>query len=295
MIEFEYIEKSRISEYKRYYDYTDALGCEFNFVSAFLWRGEYRLKIGFYRDTLIKAYFRDDGSVWGYCMPSGKNVREAVELLISESEKSAAPLSIAYLSRRERDLLEELFPGAFEITEVGETRDYIYLTEDLAQLRGKRYQAKRNHISRFNRSFDDWRTEPIGDGNKGDALRVAELWCGENGYDTGEYAEYKIIRDALIYMEELGMRGMVLYVGASPVAMTLGNEISRLCFDVGFEKALRGYEGSYSVICNEFAKSLSSYKYLNREEDMGIEGLRKSKLSYHPEIIYERFHARLKT
>ena len=85
------------------------------------------------------------------------------------------------------------------------------------------------------------------------------------------------------------MRGLILYVNQTPVAMTLGSEISPLCFDVNFEKALRDYEGSYAVINNEFAKTLTNYKYLNREEDMGLEGLKKSKLSYHPEIIYERF------
>ena len=87
------------------------------------------------------------------------------------------------------------------------------------------------------------------------------------------------------------MRGMVLYAGGQPVAMTLGCPISPLCFDVMFEKALRDYDGSYAVINNEFAKTLTDYRYLNREEDMGIKGLRKAKLSYHPAVIYERFRA----
>ena len=87
------------------------------------------------------------------------------------------------------------------------------------------------------------------------------------------------------------MRGAVLYAGGKPVAMTLGNEISDVCFDIIFEKALREYVGSYAVINNAFAKTLTAYQYINREEDLGIEGLKKSKLSYYPAIIYDRFEA----
>ena len=90
------------------------------------------------------------------------------------------------------------------------------------------------------------------------------------------------------------MRGALLYVGDTPAAMTAGTEISKLAFDVNFEKALRKYDGVYAVICNEFAKTLTEYKYINREEDMGIEGLRKSKLSYNPIIIIDRYTANLR-
>ena len=86
----------------------------------------------------------------------------------------------------------------------------------------------------------------------------------------------------------------MLYAGSEPVAMTLGSEISDVCFDIIFEKALRGYTGSYAVINNAFAGTLTAYKYINREEDLGIEGLKKSKLSYCPAIIYDRFEATLK-
>ena len=111
----------------------------------------------------------------------------------------------------------------------------------------------------------------------------------ENELNPNGHAEYAVIKEALENLNEFEMRGMILYVNQKPVAMTLGSEISPLCFDVNFEKALGDYEGSYAVINNEFAKTLTNYKYINREEDMGLEGLKKSKLSYHPEIIYERF------
>ena len=120
-------------------------------------------------------------------------------------------------------------------------------------------------------------------------LTVVRLWCEDNGLDHTRYPEVDVIREALENLEPFGMRGILLYVDDKPVAMALGNEISPLCFDINFEKALTEYDGSYSVINNEFAKRLTNYTYINREEDMGIEGLKKAKLSYHPAIIYDRY------
>ena len=119
-------------------------------------------------------------------------------------------------------------------------------------------------------------------------------WCSENGIDLEHYEEKHAIREALDNIDEFKMRGGIIYVDSMPVAMTLGCEISPIAFDICFEKALREYDGIYAVINNEFAKTLSSYKYINREEDMGLEGLKKSKLSYNPIILLARYNATLK-
>ena len=294
MLDFQALELDKLPFYKQFYDYSNAIGCEYNFVSAYLWNREYKLRIAICDDTLIKAYFRDDDSIWGYCLPSGKNPRGAVESAIADARERGQSPMFGYLSKGEREKLEMMFPGRFSYERSGETQDYIYLTDDLSNLAGKRFQAKRNHISRFYREYPDSSFVPLSDDNLSDALRVMELWCAENEIDPGGHGEYPVLCEALEKHKTLGMRGAVLYVGDSPVAMTLGSEISDLCFDINFEKALRGYIGSYAVINNEFAKTLTGYKYINREEDLGIEGLRRSKLSYNPVIIYERFEAQLK-
>ncbi len=292
MLNFQPIEKEKIPLYKSYYDYTNALGCEFNFVSAYLWNREYKIKLAFYDDTLIKAYFRDDETIWGYCLPSGKNVSGAVEAALEDARDRGQQPMFGYMSGAERNRLEQLFPSRFAFERDEETQDYIYLTEELATLGGKKFHAKRNHVSRFYREYDNILLKPIDDSCLSDALAVMELWCAENGHDIKTYGEYAVLREALDNYMLLDMRGAVLYVGGSPVAMTLGGEISPLCFDINFEKALRGFNGSYAVINNEFAKTLTAYKYINREEDLGLEGLRKSKLSYNPVIIYDRFTAK---
>lgn len=294
MLDFQPLKIEQIPTYKQYYDYVDALGCEYNFVSGYLWSEEYMLRVAYFDNTIIKAYFRDDNRIWGYCLPSGKNVKGAVKAALSDAHDRGQEPMFGYLSKSERDRLEELFPSTFVFERAPDMQDYIYLTHDLAELEGKRFHAKRNHISRFYREYPDAVFAPLDESNLSDAMRVMELWCAENDLDPASYGEYAVLREALRHYHALGMRGAVLYADSKPVAMTLGSEISDVCFDINFEKALRGYNGSYAVINNEFAKTLTAYKYINREEDLGIEGLRKSKFSYYPAIIYDRFEATLK-
>ncbi len=294
MLNFKLIEKKQVNELKAYYDYSTALGCDLNLVNAFLWRYEYNIKFSVVDETLIKAYFNDDGSVWGYCMPTGKNIEYALQKIFEDaSDRGKAP-NIVMLTNESRKTLEQIYPGKFDFVRSPENQDYIYLSEELITLPGKKFHAKRNHISRFFRTYSDVSFTPITDSNKEDALEVSRLWCSENGVDCKEGSEHCALEEALDNMDYLKMRGAVLYVEKNPVAMALGSEISSEVFDINFEKAVRAYDGVYSVICNEFAKTLSDYKYINREEDMGIEGLRKSKLSYNPVIILDRYNASVK-
>lgn len=294
MLNFRLIEKTDINIFKKYYDYTEAMGCDFNLLNAYLWRKEYNINFAVFDDTLIKAYFKKDGSVWGYCMPTGKNVRGALHrIFIDASDRNSKPMFVM-LTNTQRAVLESTFPSKFEYVRSPENQDYIYYTKDLVMLQGKKYHSKRNHIARFYRNYPDARFETLDDSNENDALNVAVNWCRESGYNPDNYDELEVIREALRLRKQYNMSGAVLYVDDAPVAMTLGSEISEKVYDINFEKALREYDGVYPVICNEFAKTLTNYEYINREEDMGIEGLKKSKLSYNPIIILDRFNAKLK-
>lgn len=294
MLNFSKISKSQINTFKKYYDYSNALGCDLNLVNAYLWRDEFNIKFAVYDDTLIKAYFNDDGSIWGYCMPSGKNVKGALEEIFADSyERGRKPL-LLMLTNGQRAVLETMYPSKFSFVRSPENQDYIYLSEDLATLAGKKFHAKRNHISKFYRTYSNTRFEVIHGSNIKDALTVVHGWCNENGIYEADNYEVRAINEAFENMESFNMSGAVLYVEDKPVAMTLGSEISQNVYDVNFEKALREYDGVYAVINNEFAKTLTKYKYINREEDMGLEGLRKAKLSYNPVIVLDRYNAQIK-
>lgn len=294
MLNFRLIEKTDINIYRKYYNYSELMGCDVNLLNAYLWRKEYNIRFAVFDDTLIKAYFNDDGRVWGYCMPSGKNVRGALhQIMIDAADRNSKPVFVM-LTNAQRAMLESTFPSKFNYVRSPENQDYIYYTKDLVMLQGKKYHSKRNHISKFYKSYSDTHFETLDSSNEQDALSVAIQWCKESGYNPDNYNELEVIREALMLREQYNMRGAVLYVDGAPVAMTLGSEISDKVYDINFEKALRKYDGVYSVICNEFAKILTKYEYINREEDMGIEGLKKSKLSYNPVIILDRFNAKLK-
>lgn len=105
MLNFQHLEKSKIKEYESYYSDPNAVGLEYNFVSAYLWSREYDIKVAFYDDTMIKAYFRDNGSVWGYCLPSGKNVKGAVDAVFADAKEKNERACFGYLSQKERDAL----------------------------------------------------------------------------------------------------------------------------------------------------------------------------------------------
>lgn len=293
MLNFRLIKKTDINNFRQYYNYSEAMGCDLNLLNAYLWRNEFNIKFAVFDDTLIKAYFKDNDTVWGYCMPTGKNVHGALHrIMIDAADRGDSPYFVM-LTIAQRAMLESKFPGRFEYTRSPENQDYIYNTMDLVMMQGKKFHGKRNHIAKFYRTYSDTRFETIDSTNEQDALDVAVKWCRESGYNPNNYDELDVIKEALDMRSEYNMRGAVLYVDDKPVAMTLGSEISKCVFDINFEKALREYDGVYSVICNEFAKTLTEYEYINREEDMGIEGLRKSKLSYNPVIILDRFNARL--
>lgn len=294
MLNFKEIEKEKLCEYKKYYDYSNAITYDVNILNAYLWRNEYNIRFAIYDDTLIKAYFNDDGTVWGYTMPVGKNVLGAVDEIIADAKERSCEPMISILTNGSRALLETLFPSKFEYVRSPENQDYLYLTKDLITLVGKKFHAKRNHISKFYKLYPNAHFETMDESNKLDAFTVAIKWCQENNIDTENNEELNAITESLENFEEFGMRGALIYVDDEPVAMTIGSEISKKCFDINFEKALREYDGIYSVICNEFAKTLTEYEFINREEDMGIEGLRKSKLSYNPIQIIDRYNATLK-
>ena len=171
--------------------------------------------------------------------------------------------------------------------------DYIYLRESLAALSGKKLQAKRNHVNRFKALYPDYRYEELTDEWVPACLDLTRRWV-ESRQDEAEKravaAESEAIQRALAHREELDLRGGVLLVGEQIAAFTYGAPICRDTFDVCVEKADVEFEGAYTVINKEFVSRLpEQYKYVNREEDLGVEGLRKAKLSYQPEMLLMKY------
>lgn len=260
------------------------------FGTNFIWRGMYNIKMCRYKDFVLKT-FGKDGKTIRYAFPVGEgDIREALGVLVEDARERGLKPCFGGMTKEQMEILGTCFPGSFTFREDRDYFEYIYLSEDLAELKGRKYHGKRNHISKFKNQYN-YTFELIDDHNKEDALLVSKLWCEQNvlGEDNGLTHEICAIRQAFRYFDELKFQGAVIKIDGKPVAMTAGERVCDDVFVVHFEKALPGYNGLYAAINNFFAKELTQYRYINREEDLGIEGLRKAKLSYRPSILLEEF------
>lgn len=219
---------------------------------------------------------------------------------MEDARKRGIPCRLSGLTEADRQELEELFPGKFRFHYDRDSFDYIYSIEALATLKGKKLQKKRNHLNRFREANPDHSVEPITEENLPEVTALVDRWYRLR-LTQDPHADYQLeqaaIRKALKHRESLEMEGLLLRVEGEPVAMTMGSRLSADTFDIHFEKALDVADGAYAAINNAFAKYLQE-KYpellwLNREDDMGIEGLRKAKLSYNPDHMVEKSWAHL--
>lgn len=271
------------------------MGADVSFGSVYLWSDKYDTRVAKFEDFFIRATFTN-GKISEYYMPVGKgDMVKAVQGIIDDAKEKNIPLRIELITEDMKEFLEKNFKDVFNFTETRDKADYIYLQEDLASLSGRKYHSKRNHISKFKRETGKYKFKKITSKNYEDALHITREWCKHNGDEDciKNEMEFCAITKAFKNYKELGLMGGILYVGPHPVAMTVASEINKEICDVHFEKALPIVEGSYPVINNKFAGKLSKFKYLNREEDLGIEGLRRAKESYYPVILLRKFRAEL--
>ena len=294
MLEFRYPELKDREWVQPILSSAGGLGSEYAFGTMYVWRGTYHRRICRYKDFLLSAFGEDYRS---YVVPEGVgDRREAISVLMEDARERGVPFRMWGVTEDNREEMEGYFPGRFDYLPQRDDADYIYRSEDLISLAGRKFHSKRNHIARFRRTYQ-WTYEAVGPENAGECLAIAREWCRKNGMcgQNGHSAENCAIADALDHLGPLGMKGGLIRVEGKPAAFTLGEEINSRCFVVHFEKALEGYDGLYPAINQEFAaRELSRYEYINREEDMGLEGLRKAKLSYYPAFLVEKFTAVLR-
>lgn len=270
--------------------------CDLSFSNLFSWRFMYHTKYAIVEDFLILRFYAEDEL--SYMMPIGKGDMKAVlEMMIEDAHKLGKPFQMLGVCVYSKDDIEAAMPGKFEFTSERDYADYIYLREDLANLTGKKYQSKRNHLNKFRKSYPDYEYVPITPELVPECLELEAKWCRANNCHEQEAlaAERKSLTCALKNFEDLGLTGGILRVNGQIVAFTFGMPINHQTFDVSIEKADTSVDGAYTMINYEFVNQIpEQYIYINREEDLGIEGLRKAKLSYQPHIILEKCVAILK-
>ena len=290
-------------------DSSTLFGSDTSVANLFLLQEKYNTELKIHKNILFRYYYGDENRTgYGFPIPmknSPENwLKTALEHIFEDARIQSRPVAFCLLTSDQKALINETlalhFPGRTINWKTNrDDCDYIYLREKLAELPGSQYQKKRNHISRFNRIYGpcgtNWEFKAYPENDiAGDILKVSQKWYEENDGDNNEFLrmEHESIKLALENTGLLNLRGGVLYINGEPAAMTLASPISPDVLDVIYEKSFGDFEhnGAYAVINQQFARRCHSFLYLNREEDMGVEGLRKAKLSYKPEMILEKFY-----
>ena len=281
--------------------------CDLAFANMYCWQPTYRSEWTEIDGFLVIRFRIDGGARVAYMQPVGEgDFTPLLPRLAADAATWGQPLRLVGLTDEAAGRLRALgaAPGRLRLPDgVGhpilaadrDLADYIYLREDLCRLSGRRHQPKRNHINRFLAAYPDYRFEPLTPDRFEECMRLEQAWYRRHEGVDGEeeiQAERQAIRRAFGAFEALGLRGGCLYVGDRMVAFTYGSAVNRETFDIHVEKADTSYEGAFAMINRLFAETLpEQYRYINREEDLGVEGLRRAKLSYEPCRLSDKLRA----
>ncbi len=273
---------------------SDFRGAEYCFTNLFIWDGIYQSKIGRYKDFLLLR----TGSApdFRYLYPAGcGDVKEVIELMIEDAAHNGAFFTLIGVTDQTAQELKSLFPDRFNFNPVRDSFDYIYESEKLISLSGKKLQPKRNHLNYF-ASNNNWSYEELSSDMITEIQDFNHEWCARVECKKFETLSWEscAVEKCLDNYHLLNLRGGVLRVDSKIVAYTIGEVINSDTIIVHIEKAFSEVRGAYPMINREFLSRVApGYQYVNREDDIGDEGLRKAKESYYPIFMLEKFYAKL--
>ncbi len=252
------------------------------FTTPYVWAPSFHTEL-YAEEDLLCIQGKNKAGVPYYMMPAGTGDKAAfLKRLYERCHDLSIPFSLHWLSKEDTVLVEQTFPGKLQITESRNSAEYVYETESLRTLAGKKLHAKRNHVNAFKAAYT-YETADITADTVGIARQFVLAHCNSD--------EEKIAMERLFdsYFH-LALTGMLLYADGQLVAVTAGELINCDTALIHLEKADTNFTGAYPAVNQLFVENyFSQTKYINREEDMGIEGLRKAKLSYRPAYLLEKF------
>ena len=294
MIDFQKLDLHRKQDCDRFLQHCGSRGCEYSFANLYMWG---RQEAAFLSDSLVIFSQFDRRSIYPFPVIRGE-IKPVLDALMEDAHSRKIRFRITSMTQGECDILESLYPGKFRFYADRDSWDYVYSIDDLADLKGKKFQKKRNHLNKFQELHPNYRTELLNRENIPVAMALIEKWnqsdpCADPGSEF--YQECRALRRAFAHYEELEMEGMLLLDGEEVLAVTMGSRLSEDTFDIHFEKALDRPDSAYPAINRDFARYLRDkypeLRWLNREDDLGLPGLRKAKLSYNPDHMVEKFWA----
>ncbi len=296
MIDFQRLDLDEKGKYDTYLMHCGQRGCEYSFVNLFLWG---RQKAAFLQGHLALMSQFDRRSVYPFPVGAGE-LKPVLDAIIRDARERGIPCCFTSMTRQDCETLEQLYPGAFRFHTDRDGFDYLYDIDDLADLKGRKFQKKRNHLHRFEEAHPNFQVRPLDQSNQEAVFQFLRHWY-QARRTADPHADFHLeelaMHRAFAFQEKLGLEGLVLMDGGEVLAMTMGSRLTEDTFDVHFEKAREDVDGAYAAINRAFARNIREkypqVRYLDREDDMGLEGLRQAKLSYCPVMLLEKFWARL--
>ena len=294
MMDFQRMTAAQKEQYEHILFCEPERGCEYSFANLFLWGHQ---KVAFFHDCVLFFSHFHGKSV--YPCPIGPGSKKAaVEAILQDAGKRGIPCRITGITNADREELEALFPGKFLFCTNRDFFDYVYDIHDLADLRGRKFQSKRNHFNRFCTDHPDHQVIPITCGLMPRIKKFTESWFARRR-ETDPQGDYLLenlaMARAFNHWDELALEGIALVDKDEILAITVGSRLSPDTFDIHFEKAREDVSGAYTAVNCQFARHLRlkhpEIAFLNREDDMGLEGLRTAKLSYRPHHMVEKYWA----
>ena len=294
MIAFRPIRIEDRAAIERYTMRSGTTNCDLAFANMFCWLHIYRSAWAEVDGFLVIRFHIDGSERIGYMQPIGEgDFTHVIPLLREDAHALGQRLRLIGLTDQGCDRLRTTYPEAFAFESDRALSDYLYSADDLRNLPGRRYQPKRNHINRFTAEHPDYRYEELTPNRFEECMRLERAWRRTHEGHTSELcAEQVAMQRGFAHYAELGLQGGCIYVGERLAAFTYGSAVNDNTFDTHFEKADTAYDGAFTVINKLFAEHLPArFTHINREEDLGLDGLRRAKLSYHPVAIVPKYRA----
>ncbi len=274
------------------------------FSSLYMWRNQNYFSYEIINDFLCVAGlsnfegFEEDPFVFpllplnGEC--DGNNMRLTLLELIDRFKATGEPFVMRLIPPHMKSSYMDVLPGKFLFLNDRPNHDYVYLVDDLAELRGRRLHSKKNHVNRFDREFADrYEIVPMSSDLKEEALDLLKYIDEKKdlqGFEADMLEmEADVIEDILPDFNRLGLEGCAILIDGKLQAYAFGGRLGDDTIVEHIEKANVDYPGLYQKLNQEFCRMCQGrYTYINREEDMGLPGLRSAKLSYKPIKLIEK-------
>ena len=268
---------------------------EMTFTNLFIWRGHYSFQWTIYKDWFFVICREGVNGAYAF-QPVGPSSRKEAVVVLLEWLRDEKNIENPRIERADERCVVELGDMKNLVIEpLRDHFDYVYRREDLVRLAGNRYRSKRNHINQLLR-FYSFEYELLQENHIDDCLALQEKWCQMNRCedDLDLLSEDEAIREILTQYDALHVQGAVILIEGRVGAFTAGERLSNDTVVIHIEKADPDISGLYPLINQQFCKNMrDDVIYINREQDLGIEGLRKAKLSYSPVHLVEKYHIRM--